>query len=105
MILNPNAKGSSGGGTPSYTTTFQTSDWISSGSNCSLTIPKSDHGLSGNLAEFQIFSKDSNGDYLTNSWAAIETQVSVNENEDVVLSYPNSTGYDGAAIISLVTLE
>ena len=41
--------------------------------------------------------------YRPGSWAALETYATVAENGDIVLHYPDTSGYDGQAVLSMYT--
>lgn len=50
--LNP----TTGGGSMSYARTFVTGDWTTGTSESTLSVPASDHGLTGDIIDCQAFS-------------------------------------------------
>lgn len=66
--LNP----TTGGGSMSYARTFVTGDWTAGASESTLSIPASDHGLTGDIIDCQAFSLHY-GAHVTNTWAAVQT--------------------------------
>lgn len=104
MIHNSNAPVSgSGGGAGGYTHTFSISDWVSAGGEVTITIPAATHGLTGNAVDCQAFTLSS-GVYRQSTWAALETYATVSGNGDIVVHYPNATGYDGMVVLSAYAL-
>ena len=88
--------------TLSYTTRFTASDWVAGEGECTLTIPAATHKMTGNVVTCRAFSSVS-GVYRPGSWAALETYATAAENGDIVLHYPDTSGYDGQAVLSMYT--
>ena len=88
--------------TLSYTTRFTASDWVAGEGECTLTIPAATHKMTGNVVTCRAFSSAS-GVYRPGSWAALETYATAAENGDIVLHYPDTSGYDGQAVLSMYT--
>ena len=64
-----------------------------------MTIPAADHGMTGIVSACNVFALVSE-EYLSNCWAARETYATVSENGDIILHYPQSSGYAGAAALT-----
>lgn len=79
----------------SFVRTFSTSDW----SNGKITIPASEHKLEikNGCVGSNIYALV-NGSYTTQVFAAMDTDVSVDVNKNVVLSTPGS-GYAGRVVL------
>lgn len=83
-----------------YMHVFSASDWTAGEGECTITIPATAHGLSGNIVTCQALALVS-GSYVQNCWAARETWASLTAAGDIVLHYPQTAGYAGAAILAV----
>lgn len=88
--------------TLSYTARFSASDWAAGDGECTITIPAVTHKMKGNIVSCRAFSAVSGG-YRPGSWAALETYATVAENGDIILHYPDVSGYDGQAVLAMYT--
>lgn len=96
----PSGSGSAGA---EYVHTFSASNWVVSGSECAITIPAATHGLTGSVVDCHAFSLSS-GVYHQDTWAALETYATVSDNGDIVLHYPDTSGYTGMVVLSAYAL-
>ena len=83
-----------------YMHVFSASDWTAGEGECTITIPAAAHGMSGNVVTCQALALVS-GSYVQNCWAARETWASLTAAWDIVLHYPQTAGYAGAAILAV----
>lgn len=104
MIANSNAPvAGSKSGSGGFAYSFSSGDWSSSGSEVTITIPASVHGLTGNTVDCQAFSL-SNGIYYQNTWAVLETYATISGDNSIVLHYRGTTGYNGRVVLSAYTV-
>lgn len=97
MILNSNPalSGSSGGGVTAVE--FESADWASSGSQYTMTIPSSIHKLQNGEFVATVFHL-LNGKYVTNTWAAKTTDVSMDSSGNIILE--SSDAFAGRIVFS-----
>ena len=87
------------GGTASYVASFTAEQWTAGTGESTITIPAATHKLSGNIVDCKAFASISGG-YRAGVWASLETYATVAENGDIVLHYPDTSGYAGAAVLT-----
>lgn len=93
--LNP----TTGGGSMSYARTFVTGDWTAGASESTLSIPASDHGLTGDIIDCQAFSLHY-GAHVTNTWAAVQTYATNESDGSITLHSPSA--YEGCVVLSAI---
>ena len=104
QILIKTASGAAWGDVPSsggahYVSVFTAEDWVKAERDSTITISAATHKLTGPIVDCRAFTLISGG-YRAGYWAAMETYATVEGNGDIVLHYPNSAGYDGAAVLT-----
>ena len=104
QILIKTASGAAWGDVPSsggahYVSVFTAEDWVKAERDSTITISAATHKLTGPIVDCRAFIQISGG-YRAGSWAAMETYATVEGNGDIVIHYPNSAGYDGAAVLT-----
>lgn len=104
QILIKTASGAAWGDVPSsggahYVSVFTAEDWVKAERDSTITISAATHKLTGPIVDCRAFTLISGG-YRAGYWAAMETYATVEWNGDIVLHYPNSAGYDGAAVLT-----
>lgn len=82
-----------------YTAAFSAEDWSAGAGECTITIPAGTHRLTGTAVDCRAFAFVS-GQYRLGVWASLETYATVAGNGDIVLHYPDATGYSGAVILT-----
>lgn len=87
------------GGTASYVASFTAEQWTAGTGESTITIPAATHKLSGSIVDCKAFASISGG-YRAGVWASLETYATVAENGDIVLHYPDTSGYAGAAVLT-----
>lgn len=98
VIFNSNplmSSSSSSGGTTAVE--FELSDWTSSGSQYTMTIPSSIHKLQNGEFVATVFHF-LNGKYVTNTWAAKTTDVSMDSSGNMILE--SSDAFAGRIVFS-----
>lgn len=88
-----------GEGNKSYIATFSVANWTAGTGECTITIPAATHKLSGNIVDCKAFASISGG-YRAGVWASLETYATAAENGDIVLHYPDTSGYAGVAVLT-----
>ena len=76
--------------------TFTADQWTGSGTSYTLTIPKSSHGLEADVV-FGAARALINGKYIKNVWAALETNVEMDVNKNLILS--STSAFTGDVIV------
>lgn len=104
QILIKTASGAVWGDVPSsggahYVSVFTAEDWVKAERDSTITISAATHKLAGPIVDCRAFIQISGG-YRAGSWASVETYATVEGNGDIVLHYPDSVGYDGAAVLT-----
>lgn len=104
QILIKTASGAAWGDVPSsggahYVSVFTAEDWVKAERDSTITISAATHKLAGPIVDCRAFIQISGG-YRAGSWASVETYATVEGNGDIVLHYPDSVGYDGAAVLT-----
>lgn len=104
QILIKTASGVEWGDAPSsggahYVSIFTAGDWTKGERESTITISAATHKLTGTIMDCRAFTQISGG-YRAGSWASMETYATVEGNGDIVLHYPDSVGYDGAAVLT-----
>lgn len=104
QILIKTASGAAWGDVPSsggahYVSVFTVEDWVKAERDSTITISAATHKLAGPIVDCRAFIQISGG-YRAGSWASVETYATVEGNGDIVLHYPDSVGYDGAAVLT-----
>lgn len=84
-----------------YTSTFSASQWVAGSGERTITIAAATHGLKGSAVRFQFLSQKS-GNYISGSWAALESYATMSSNGNIVLHCPGTAGYAGRVILSAV---
>ena len=95
---NAQAQDAPSGGTASYVASFTAEQWTAGASESTITIPAATHKLSGSIVDCKAFASVSGG-YRAGVWASLETYATVSDNGDIVLHYPDTSGYAGAAVL------
>ena len=98
QVLTKNASGSEWADAKktSYYTTFTAAQWTQTDAEATLSIAKSEHGLSGS----DVFAQVSilvNGSYRKGTWASIETYAIVESNGNITLHTPEA--FAGAVLL------
>lgn len=83
----------------SYARTFVTGDWTAGASESTLSIPASDHGLTGDIIDCQAFSLHY-GAHVTNTWAAVQTYATNESDGSITLHSPSA--YEGCVVLSAI---
>ena len=78
---------------------FTAEQWTAGASESTITIPAATHKLSGNIVDCKAFTSISGG-YRAGVWASLETYATAAENGDIVLHYPDTSGYAGVAVLT-----
>lgn len=86
-------------GGASYVASFTAEQWTAGASESTITIPAATHKLSGNIVDCKAFTSISGG-YRAGVWASLETYATAAENGDIVLHYPDTSGYAGVAVLT-----
>lgn len=86
-------------GGASYVASFTAEQWTAGTGESTITIPAATHKLSGSIVDCKAFASVSGG-YRGGVWASLETYATVAENGDIVLHYPDTSGYAGAAVLT-----
>ena len=86
-------------GGASYVASFTAEQWTAGTGESTITIPAATHKLSGSIVDCKAFASISGG-YRAGVWASLETYATVAENGDIVLHYPDTSGYAGAAVLT-----
>ena len=97
VIFNSNPSMSSSGGGGATAVEFELSDWTSSGSQYTMTIPSSIHKLQNGEFVVTVFHL-LNGKYATNIWAVKTTDVSMDSSGNMILE--SSDAFAGRIVFS-----
>lgn len=82
-----------------FVKTFAAADWTAGTEECTITIPATEHGMSGSAVTCQAASL-SDGAYYPNTWAARETYATISSDE-ITLHCSGTSGYAGLAVLGV----